>query len=524
MELWGGLRPIASRVALDAIALSALTIASVTSCKTTFNATMLLASCIATLSTAGLTNRWPITFPMLPILFLQGLRRIVSESRWATGVITGLSILLLLLAVALSLLFPAVELPPINGPYNVGVADFFLPVRGSPPNGTASSPIAGVCSSDDSITPGHVTVRLLYPTHDETGSVPYLHPETALEFCRQSMRFGAPAALKSHGWFLHNWRLAGLKARRNAKLVPSESKPKLPIIFFSHGLGGDATVYSYQTLALAAHGNLVVSITHQDGSAPVVQTVDGSTRTFDYSVGKLALDGNHVEYVRTRRARTDRRVKEFLAAIDAFLELDTSQSSTDIVSSLSLKDRLDKDDISFVGHSFGGATVLTAAARRPVKSVIAHDPAVDWMPDDSRRALFATHLLEGLNCSYGGGTGGFLVGAGRDTTGSAKESFLQDTGMLIMFSEQWRNQEWGGSHILEELHRHGRLGSDGASDFHIIKYSNHMEYSDTSMLTPTWLARGVGATGKRNPCHTAKEIEELTRNYLQRSRLRRVSS
>ena len=34
------------------------------------------------------------------------------------------------------------------------------------------------------------------------------------------------------------------------------------------------------------------------------------------------------------------------------------------------------------------------------------------------------------------------------------------------------------------------------------------------MLTPIWLARGVGATGSRNPLDTAKDIRDKTLSFL----------
>jgi pimeloyl-ACP methyl ester carboxylesterase len=53
---------------------------------------------------------------------------------------------------------------------------------------------------------------------------------------------------------------------------------------------------------------------------------------------------------------------------------------------------------TFMGHSHGGATVLTAANREPalVDAIVAHEPAIDWAPDDCRRALFLYPRLSGL--------------------------------------------------------------------------------------------------------------------------------
>jgi len=86
------------------------------------------------------------------------------------------------------------------------------------------------------------------------------------------------------------------------------------------------------------------------------------------------------------------------------------------------------------------------------------------------------------------------------------------------------SQNWGESHILEEMHQKGRFGSrSGAkkknegtiiSHFAIIEQASHHGFSDMCMITPLWLGRGTGVTGTRNPIETAKDIEVLTWNFV----------
>ena len=68
--------------------------------------------------------------------------------------------------------------------------------------------------------------------------------------------------------------------------------------------------------------------------------------------------------------------------------------------------------VHLVGHSFGGASVLSAAAANPelFKSVVAHDPAVDWMTDSSRYNL--------LKNSGHDGSGGFKDGVEEEKVGA----------------------------------------------------------------------------------------------------------
>jgi pimeloyl-ACP methyl ester carboxylesterase len=523
MVLWGGLQPIASQVVLDALTVIGLTYATLTSGKAgtsrlTRSMGILMASCLVTVSTTGLTTRWTLTLPMLPLLFLQSIRHIQlawsksgqqqpqqQQQRLITRTIAFLSILCILMGATLSVLFPAVELPPIKGPYNVGVVDFFLPVEMSCDDESSKNSAASSCE-----TYSHLPVRLLYPTLDKAETIPYLRPELALEFCRQMMRLGGPPPLKDLDWMLHTWRLTGLPMKDSANLA--DRPEPFPVVVFSHGLGGSAHLYSYQTMALAAHGSVVLSLNHQDGSAPVVQMMNGTYVTFDFDLSKLWEDGKYVEYARARRAGTDRRVRELVAATESLRRLNDYDVAELHRAGLSLRGRLQIGHTSFMGHSFGGATALTAAKRRPdlVRAVIAHEPAIDWMPDDARRSLFEEDRLEGSSHEFSGGTGGF--GESKD---ELETNSLHDIPSLFLYSHEWTEKKWGASHIIHEMRQKGRLGpKDGSSDYAIIKDAHHNEFSDTCMLTPLWLAREVGVTGKRNPHSTAKEIEERTRAFL----------
>jgi hypothetical protein len=69
--------------------------------------------------------------------------------------------------------------------------------------------------------------------------------------------------------------------------------------------------------------------------------------------------------------------------------------------------------------------------------------------------------------------------------------------------------------LIEYMHQRGELGpKNGVSHFGVIKDAHHTEFSDTSLLTPLWLARSVGVTGKRNPRDTAEEIKERTVDFI----------
>jgi pimeloyl-ACP methyl ester carboxylesterase len=505
--VWGGLRPIASQVVLDAIAISGLLFATLTAPTTKRSVSSLLAVALLVILANGPTNRWTMSFPLIPLLVLQGIRHIpaVAHSGSVARYLIGtLSIACIMIAAALCIFFPAVEIPPVEGPYHVGVIDLYLPVHMS----TSGSGGDGdnTCSNGAQSLP----VRILYPTHEKPQKIPYLLPSMSREFCSQMMRLGAPPPLRHLDWFLHSWRLIHLRARYGATLA--ESTEPFPLVMFSHGLAGTAFIYSYQTMSLAAHGHIVVSLTHQDGSAPLVRHANGTLIKYDFDIIQLHLSGNEVEYVRQRRKQTEFRVNELVAATEAVHQLNEEDIPQLKPWNMSLKGRINTQHTFFMGHSFGGATSLTAIFRRPdlALSVIAHEPAIDWMPDYARRSLYSEERLAGLPLNYTGGTGGWP-----ETPDAAMGDYsIHEKDILFLVSHEWSRIGW--MKTLETLHQHGRLGQDGRIvDVCVIDEAHHTEFSDVCMLTPLWLGRAVGTTGKRNPVQTAKEIEERTRSFIE---------
>ena len=262
MVVWGGLRPIASQVVYDVLDLVGFSYSTFTRVQYVehetkekrdeqrgrrflYNGWVLMVSCVWTVLAAGnLTNRWTLSFPMIPLVILQASRRTktVQHSKGLRYLIQGLCILCVVAATQLCILFPAVELPPPSGPYHVGTVDVHIPAlreSGDEEKGLDCSHL--------------LPIRILYPTLDAPSSwfkPKYLNPATALDFCRETMRFGAPPPLKEYDWMLHTWRLTTSHTQRNATLLPG----KLPIVVFSHGLGGNADIYSCTYLLVFSCG------------------------------------------------------------------------------------------------------------------------------------------------------------------------------------------------------------------------------------------------------------------------------
>eukprot|EP00934_Nitzschia_sp_Nitz4_P002945 Nitzschia sp. Nitz4//scaffold17_size182527//106978//108597//NITZ4_001863-RA/size182527-processed-gene-0.21-mRNA-1//1//CDS//3329539367//2935//frame0 len=496
-----------------------------------WNTFCLLATAAVTLALSGeVTNRWTIIFPMVPILLLQAVRRMTSR-KWLRAIIFVVTLFLIALAVALAMLFPAVQLPLSaiqDAPYNVGVVDIYMPVSFQLESHTMTmydddhpdKPQPNSCPAGQD----HVTVRILYPTLDEVDPIPHFMPETVDIICEETMALG-PDALRPFAWMLHPWRLSSLDAKRHANILPSHSfsqkqqcsslptEAPFPVVFFSHGLGGNANMYSYQTMALAANGYIVVAIDHTDGSAPIVPRKDGSfLRRFD-DIVKGDWPVRRARYTNSRRVMTEYRAEEFLAMVDGFLALNQDNIPELEDYGLSFVGKLDTSDIHYMGHSFGGATALHASRIRPPTAVVALEPATEWIPDPSRNTMFAPERLVdcAVNYTY------WAVNATDNLSTS-----VHDQDLLILFSTEWDRKLWGGVDVLMDMYQRGMIGpKGGSSKVGVIADAYHSEFSDICMLTPPWLARMIGLTGARNPLETAKEIHDIALSFLTDVRSRR---
>jgi hypothetical protein len=168
-----------------------------------------------------------------------------------------------------------------------------------------------------------------------------------------------------------------------------------------------------------------------------------------------------------------------------------------------------------MGHSFGGATAIHAAISgpKPPKSVLAHDPANDWLPDTSRLALFDIERLRESTTDHSYWTRNNLSVEDR---GEEKPMSIHDvTEVLTLFSDEWYQKKFSGVEILKDMYDRNVFGrASGKSRFKVIDDAYHQEFADVSMLTPLWIARASGLTGPRNPIDTAREIHTETLDFL----------
>ena len=97
---------------------------------------------------------------------------------------------------------------------------------------------------------------------------------------------------------------------------------------------------------------------------------------------------------------TKYRAKEFLAVVDAMVNL--NERNIDELDELGLdfRGRLKKDEIHYMGHSYGGATALQAGRLQRPASIIAHEPAAHWAPDETRASLVDKDRMKDMPVNY----------------------------------------------------------------------------------------------------------------------------
>lgn len=213
---------------------------------------------------------------------------------------------------------------------------------------------------------------------------------------------------------------------------------------------------------------------------------------------------------------TEYRADEMLAVVEIMKGLNEKNIAELQTLGLDFTGKLNVNEIHYMGHSFGGATALHAARRVQPKSIIAHEPAADWLPDDSRASLYDINRMKDspFNYTYWHVP---LPSRTNETSDEGEHGVsIHDMDLLVLWSHEWVEKQWGGANILKEMHERGVVGrSGGVSRVDIVDGAHHNEFSDTCMLTPLWLARSSGLTGSRNPLDTALEIHMRTVDFLE---------
>ena len=147
-----------------------------------------------------------------------------------------------------------------------------------------------------------------------------------------------------------------------AKDAPPAACPRVPLVLFSHGLGGCALQSLFLTEELARHGYVVAAPDHKDGVCAI-----GSD---EHNFANMRTDQSFLEPDRwSERSQRD-RMQDLRAVIDLVANDPQLGSAADV------------RNLGIVGHSLGGYAALGMAGGWPswkhadVKAVLALSPYV----------------------------------------------------------------------------------------------------------------------------------------------------
>ena len=242
--------------------------------------------------------------------------------------------------------FPYHDLPLPSGPHMVGTQMQTLT--------DASRAESFTQAIDDK---RKIVVQFWYPTSVSSGDIaPYMdQPERRMDVFAQYMQL--PKVLLNH--------LGKVQTNSfiDAPMLPNTKS--LPLIIFSHGLGGMRGQNLIQMEELASHGYFVASIDHAYDSYLTLFD-DGSMA--DYR-SKGVSDSRDEGFWQFRGPQIATRAADVLFVLEHVSSLAATRGHP--------WERVDTDRVGVYGHSFGGGTsVLAASQSQAIKAVAALD---GWM-------------------------------------------------------------------------------------------------------------------------------------------------
>ncbi len=181
-----------------------------------------------------------------------------------------------------------------------------------------------------------------------------IHPAWLLTMLLTTAAFAAPVREELLDW--HD------KARNNREIpvkayLPEKSHSPLPVILFSHGLGGSREAAAYLGRAWAADGFACFHLEHEGSNTRALLRAGGRAGAKSLASAPAAVD----------------RVGDVKFALDELTRLNSDRQSK-------FFGRLDLNRVGIAGHSFGAQTSLAVIGIRAFtpngKTVSAPDPRI----------------------------------------------------------------------------------------------------------------------------------------------------
>jgi platelet-activating factor acetylhydrolase len=251
-----------------------------------------------------------------------------------------------------SSIFPA--LPKYPGPYTVGTIELEIPIKQ-----TKNFDLIGTRVET-------VLVRFFYPAEISSlgnkATAPTWLPQPSAEYAKGYAIFlKQPVFPASHAIHLAvaNKRISAIE-----NVPPTEpSEGRLPVMIFSHGLGGSRNAYSTWCGSIASYGVFVAAIEHRDGTAPISVVNAGTVDQYEVPYRRIPEYNQETKHLRTCQLR--QRIYEISNLIHVLRDINHGERVVDVLGHKNsllaqFKGILNtkKGQYIMAGHSFGAATTV----------------------------------------------------------------------------------------------------------------------------------------------------------------------
>ena len=278
-------------------------------------------------------------------------------------------------------IFPTIfpQLPKYPGPYVVGSIEVEVPLQ---------EPPRRFDLLDTNVET--ILVRFFYPAEPsyaantpssskrwakQRPARPLWCPQPVMEYARGYADFfkqpQTPAAL-AISLAVYNKQIPAFE--NAAPITPPHGR--LPVMLFSHGLGGSRNAYSQWCGSIASHGVFVAAIEHRDGSAPISIIRAGTPEQVSVPYRRITEYNDETIQLRTsqlaQRTYEVAKLVSLLRDINHGVKLDIPEETAEALGQFRGLLNTKKGQFIMAGHSFGAAT--TVASCKDIENLEANYP------------------------------------------------------------------------------------------------------------------------------------------------------
>lgn len=268
-------------------------------------------------------------------------------------------------------IFPSIfpTLPKYPGPFQVGSVEVEVPISKPRNFDTTGTKVETIL------------VRLFYPADTSAVSkraAPSWLPQPGMEYAKGYANFlRQPVLPMSLAIALAVYHITMPVAENAPPIGPSNSR--LPVMIFSHGLGGSRNAYSQWCGSLASYGVFVAAIEHRDGSAPISVVNAGTQNQRVVPYHRFTEHNDQTRDYRTSQL-TQRKFEisklvGLLRDINHGEVINISRDKQSLLCQFKGLLNTKKGQLIMAGHSFGAATAV--AVCRDNESVESNYPLRD---------------------------------------------------------------------------------------------------------------------------------------------------